>query len=125
MRINEIEIAAAHNKQCPKMLSAPELCLYCSFRNLYADWHKGNISKNDASIIKNKIISEYVNFKEAYDHCCEVYKSYQDNIRFAGTLLSDIEKSQDITEIAHIACEVIGLMTGDREFLKRQLKKIK
>ena len=39
--------------------------------------------------------------------------------------MNDIEKSDNAEDIAVLACEVIGIMTGDASFSKRQKKKLK
>lgn len=125
MRINEIELAAAKNFPLPKHLTMPEICLYLSMRALYSSWRKGDISKNDGAAEKKKIISKCERFDNEYQLWCSVYGAYQDNIRKAGTMLSDIEKSKNVEDISLKACEVVGIMTGDKSFAKRQERKIK
>lgn len=39
--------------------------------------------------------------------------------------MNDIEKSDNAEDIAVLACEVIGIMTGDASFSPRQKKKLK
>lgn len=92
-------------------------------RNLYARYKYDNLSIQSAEIEKKKLLSDYIKANEAYRNWCEVYKAYQENIRKAGTLMSEIEKSEDIIQIADKACQVIGLMTGDEHFAERQRKK--
>ncbi len=123
MQLKDIELSACKSKPMPKFLTLPEMCLYISLRYLYKSWHKGEIAENDAKVEKQKILGEYERYKTAYVDWCKVYSDYQDNIRKAGTLLSDIEKSEDISEIAVTACKVIGIMTGDESFIKRQERK--
>ncbi len=94
-------------------------------RTLYARFKYGNLSKEMAEAEKKKLYSDYIEAKSAYQLWCSVYGAYQDNIRKAGTMLSDIEKSKDTEDIALKACEVIGIMTGDKSFAKRQERKIK
>lgn len=94
-------------------------------RTLYAEYKYDNLPEEIAKRRKDKIYSNYKEALSAYKLWCKVYSDYQDNIRKAGTKLSDIEKSEDITEIAFTACEAIGLMTGDSEFAKRQMRKFK
>lgn len=94
-----------------------------SLRMLYARYKYDDLSKDEAAELKQKLLSEYKEACGNYDMFRSVYKAYQENIRKAGTLLSDIEKSHDTAEIALKACECIGLMTGDKEFLIRQKSK--
>ena len=60
---------------------------------------------------------------EAYERAKAVYIEYQNAIRTAGILTSDIEKSRSVYEIMDIACKIIGLLTGDSSFHGRQLQK--
>lgn len=96
-----------------------------SLRLLYARYKYDGISKDEAQTAKRKLLAEYKEASGSYDLFCFVHKEYQENIRKAGCLLSDIEKSSDILTIAMKACECIGLMTGDAGFLKRQMNKFK
>lgn len=95
-----------------------------SLRLLYARFKYDNLSKEDALAKKQKLLTQYNEDTAAIIGMKSAYQYYQDNIRKAGTLLSDIEKSSDIKEIALIACEAIQCMTGEMNFLKRQKKKI-
>lgn len=94
-------------------------------RILYAEFRFNNLSKSEAVRRKTELYAEYRNALSAYEHWCEAHKAYQGNIRKADVLMSDIEKSQDVKEIALIACQIIGILTGDEEFAKRQKKNIK
>lgn len=122
MRINEIELSAAKNRPVPEYMTIPEMCLYTSLRALYGSYRRQEIAKEAAQAEKRKIIAQCERYEAEYIAMTAAYKYYQDNIRKAGTLLSDIEKSWDIREIAMKACECIGLMTGDEGFAKRAAK---
>ena len=93
-------------------------------RTLYARFKYDNLSKEDAEAEKRKIYSDYIKALNSYDMWCGMYAQYQENIRQCGQILSDIEKSKDVTEIALLACTAISLMTNDRNFIKRQERKI-
>ena len=93
-------------------------------RTLYASFKYDNLSKEDAEAEKRKIYSDYIKALNSYDMWCGMYAQYQENIRQCGQILSDIEKSKDVTEIALLACTAISLMTNDRNFIKRQERKI-
>lgn len=94
-------------------------------RIIYAEYKYDNLPKEVAANRKAKIYSDYKETISAYEQWCSIYKSYQDNIRKAGTLINDIEKSDNAEDIAVLACEVIGIMMGDASFSKRQKKKLK
>ncbi|MGN0613719.1 MAG: hypothetical protein ACI4JB_07430 [Porcipelethomonas sp.] len=124
MRTDEIELSAAKNRPLPKYLTMPEMCLYLSLRALYSSWRRGDITKEQGTAEKTKAVAECGKFDSAYRQWCEVYRTYQDNIRKAETLLSEIEKSDDTADIAVKACETVGIMIGDANFAKRQKRKI-
>ncbi len=91
-----------------------------SLRLLYARYKYDNLSKEDAAAEKQKLLAQYNEATAAVMGMKSAYQYYQDNIRKAGSLLSQIEKSHNIAEIAMLACECIGMMTNDTDFLKRQ-----
>lgn len=124
MRTADIELAAAKNRPLPKYVSAPEMCLYLSLKAIYSSWRRGDITKEQGTVEKNKAVAECERFEEEYQHWCETHKAYQDNIRKADVLMSDIEKSHDTAVIALKACEVAGILTGDDSFAQRQKRKI-
>ena len=124
MRTDEIERAAAENRPLPEYMTAPEMCLYLSLRAIYSSFRKGSISREQGTAEKNKAVAECERFDEEYHRWCEVHKEYQDNIRKADVLMSEIEKSGDTAVIALKACEVVGILTGDDSFAQRQMRKI-
>lgn len=93
-------------------------------RNIYARYKYDNLSKEDAEAEKRKIYSDYIKALNSYDMWCAMYAQYQEDIRQCGQILNDIEKSHDVTEIALLACTAISLMTSDRNFIKRQERKL-
>lgn len=123
MRISEIELSAAKNRPLPDYLTAPEICLYTSLRALYGSYRRQEIDRESAQIEKRKIIAECERYESEYSAWTAAAAYYQQNIRRSGTLLSEIEKSRDIREIAFKACECVGIMTGDKGFLERQKNK--
>lgn len=124
MQIKDLELYACRNKPLPEFLTLPETCLYISLRYLYQSYHKGEISKENAKSEKRKMLGEYERFKMTYDNWLKEFGYHQGNIRRAGTLLSDIEKTKNVKDIAVLACKVIGIMIGDESFFPRQMKKL-
>ena len=124
MRTADIELAAAKNRPLPKYVSAPEMCLYLSLRSIYSSWRRGDITKEQGTAEKNKAVAECERFDEEYQHWCDTHKAYQDSIRKADVLMSEIEKSDDTAVIALKACEIVGILTGDASFADRQKRKI-
>lgn len=124
MRAKEIELSAAKNAPLPEYPNAAEMCLHVALRAIYKEYRSGSISREQAQGEKLKIIGkcrEYENDILADRECCSCH---QQNIRKAGTLLTDIQKTRDVQEIAVRACEAISLMTGDELFSKLQKAKI-
>ena len=124
MRIKEIELSASQNRKPDIKISLPEKCLYALLRALYKQYHSRQISKEDAKAEKLKIIKECTEYEKHYSKWCGMYAQYQENIRQCGQILNDVEKSKNVTEIALLACTAISLMTNDRNFIKRQERKI-
>lgn len=123
MTSKDIEILAHDNRPMPEFSVFTDVCLYQAFANLYSRLNLKRIVRDQAKTEKKQILKTYAQIKSENERYIVVYGEYQDNIRKAGTLISDIEKSQDIREIALKSCECIGIMTGDAGFLKRQMNK--
>ncbi len=96
-----------------------------SLRKLYHEYRFEGLPLEQAELKKKKLLSQYRETIDIYNDYCKVYGNYQENIRHAGMLLTQIEKSQDTETIALLACEAIQCMTGECTFFKRQEKKIK
>jgi len=124
VRLKEIELSASQNRKPDIRMTMPEKCLYTLLRGLYRQYHSKQISKEDAKAEKLKIISDCTEYEKHYNEWCAMYAQYQENIRQCGQILNDIEKSKDVTEIALLACTAISLMTSDRNYIKRQERKI-
>lgn len=124
MRTDEIELSAAKNRPLPKYMTAPEMCLYLSLREIYSSFRKGNITKEQGTAEKSKAVANCERLDEEYQHWCDIHKAYQNSIRKADVLMSEIEKSDDTAVIALRACEVVGILTGDENFAIRQKRKI-
>lgn len=124
MTPKDIEILAHDNRPMPEFSALTDICLYQAFANLYNRLNLKQIVRDQAKTEKKQILKTYAQIKSENERYIAVCGEYQDNIRKAGMLLSDIEKSDDAITIALKACECIQLMTGEFEFLKRQRKKI-
>lgn len=125
MRIDEIEQSAAKNRPLLNYLTTPETCLYVSLRTLYESYYAKKITREAAQTEKAKILSQCEEFESEYALWTAVCKYYQENIRKAGTRLSDMEKSADMFETLSIAAEIIGIFTNDKNFSKRITEKFK
>lgn len=93
-----------------------EYCEYSCYeclKALYSDYRKQIISKEIAGAKKKKLRMLYdAECKEQLRYTAALAQ-YQENIRNARNLRSEINKSDDVLEIALKACECIGLMCGE------------
>lgn len=97
---------------------------FSELTKLYHAYRFEGLDMASAQGQKKKLYAQYREAVIAFEGAQAAFKDYQDHIRKAGTLLSDIEKSASADRIAVLACEVIGLLTGDRGFADRQRKKM-
>lgn len=112
--------AASNDKEIDfSELPPPEYKYFSELYWLYNDLSHKKISKEEAvkrDRVNYKEFVEYADKQLDYIHGRIIIN---DNIRKAGTLLSRIEKSNRVEDIALLSAEAIGLMTGDEGFLKR------
>lgn len=117
MTVEDIEKAAIQGVKL-KYMTAPQKNLYRQFISLYTLYRMGRLTRDQASAEKKDILADYHALEEKY----AVLSEYQDNIRCAGTLLSDIEKADSADDKLRLALECIGCMVGDVDFARRSLK---
>ena len=91
-----------------------------SLRLLYARYKYDNLSNSEAAARKKKLLAQYNEAVSAYEYWTAACKYYQENIRKAGTRLSDMEKSADIFETLSIAVESHNFYSDiSRDFFNR------
>lgn len=95
-----------------------------SLGKLYAAFKNGETDAETAAQMKARLLEDYRLANRAYADWRAVYAAYQDAVRRSELLCTEIEKAEDIREIALTACKVIGLLTGDSSFFERQRRKI-
>lgn len=101
-----------------------EYMYFSELRKIYYDFKFNELSKEDAENRKRKLLRRYNEAAAEQENFRRVYREYQDNIRRAGTIIAQINKSESTKEIAELACTVIGLMLGDDSFAPRIKKKL-
>jgi hypothetical protein len=101
-----------------------EYMYFSELRKIYYDFKFEGLSKEDAENRKHMLLRRYNEAAAERENFRRVYREYQDNIRRAGGLIAQIHKSQDIREIARLACTAIGLMQGDSAFAQFIEKKL-
>lgn len=97
---------------------------FSELRKIYYAFKYDGLSKEEASSRKQILFRKYTEDISKYERCIAVYAQFQENIRKASENISRIEKSHDVTEIAMLACEVLGAMMGEDTFYGRQKSKL-
>ena len=104
---------------------AAEYKYFSRLRKIYSDYKFGGLDKDAAAKRKAVIYAEYRHDAERDGLIGKVYAEYQDNIRKARTLRSDIDKAVTVEDKLRYALECIEDMTGETGFAKRNLKELK
>ena len=86
---------------------AAEYKYFSRLRKIFSDYKFNGLDKGTAA--KRKAI---------------IYAEYQENIRKAGTLRSDIDKAKTVEDKLRYALECIEAMTGETGFARRNLNEI-
>lgn len=104
-------------------LPPPAYKYFSELTGVYRAFRFEGMPKEDAENRKRLLRKAYDEQVKEIHRAREVYAEYQNAIRTAGTMTTEIEKSQSVFEIAEKACKVIGLLTGDGSFYGRQMRK--
>ena len=105
-------------------LPPPAYKYFSELTAVYRAFRFEGMPKEDAENRKRLLRKAYDEQVKEIHRARDVYAEYQNAIRTAGTLTSEIEKSQSVFEIAEKACKVIGLLSGDGSFYGRQMRKL-
>ena len=108
---------AAMNGEMPKLLTIPEKQLFRQLRALYTEYRAGKYTREQARIEKGVIYADF----ESTEKLFSVMAEYQNNIRKAGTLRSDIDKAKTAEDKLRYCLECIEAMTGETGFSRRNL----
>ena len=111
---------AAMSGEMPKLLTIPEKQLFRQLRALYTEYRAGKYTREQARIEKGVIYADF----ESTEKLFSVMAEYQNNIRKAGTLRSDIDKAKTAEDKLRYALECIEAMTGETGFARRNLNEI-
>ena len=103
---------------------APEYKYFSELRKVYQAFKFERLSQEEAERQKKSLLIDYHKYLENFDYCHSVWKKYQDNIRVSEMLKTEIQKSQDIHDIAVTAVRAVGLMTHDDSFIKTNTAKL-
>lgn len=91
---------------------------------VYRAFRFEGMPKEEAERRKRLLLKDYQRQVQEIHHARDAYASWQDSVRIAGMLLSEIEKSKSVFDIAEKSCKVIGKLIGDTSFYSRQIRKI-
>ena len=111
---------AAMSGEMPKLLTIPEKQLFRQLRALYTEYRAGKYTREQARLEKGVIYADF----ESTEKLFSVMEEYQNNIRKAGTLRSDIDKAVTAEDKLRYALECIEAMTGEIGFSRRNLNEI-
>ena len=106
-------------------LPAPEYRYFDRLRRLYEKYKFDKMPREFAERMKRIAYSEYRQDTELRTRYTLMYVQYQYNIKQAGTLRSELEKSDVIYDIADKAVMIVGLLTGDLGLRKRMNTNLK
>ena len=104
---------------------AAEYKYFSRLRKIYSDYKFGGLDKDTAAKRKAVIYSDYRQDSERDGLIGRVYAEYQENIRKAGTLRSEIDKAVTVDDKLRYCLACIEAMTGEAGFAKRNLKELK
>ena len=103
---------------------AAEYKYFSRLRKIYSDYKFGGLDKDTAAKRKAGIYADYRLDAERDGLIGRVYAEYQENIRKAGTLRSEIDKAVTAEDKLRYALECIEAMTGETGFARRNLNEI-
>ena len=98
---------------------AAEYKYFSRLRKIFSDYKFNGLDKDKAVIY-----AEYRHDAERDGLIGRVYAEYQENIRKAGTLRSEIDKAKTVEDKLGYALECIEAMTGETGFARRNLNEI-
>ena len=103
---------------------ADEYKYFDRLQMIYREYRAGDMTKSEAEAQEQLIIKEYRNAKQTAARSLEVYREYQANIKRLNGLRVEINKADTLEGKLRPALEIVGIVTGDGDFMKRNLKGI-
>ena len=102
----------------------PEYKYFSKLRKVYHAFKFEGLSQEEAELQKKALRIDYRKYLKNFKNCVGVWKKYQGNIKVSEMLMTEIQKSHDIQEIAEKAVRAVGLMTHDESFIKTNTAKL-
>lgn len=103
---------------------ADEYKYFDRLQMIYREYRAGDIRKKDAEAEERLLLKEYQQAKQTASRSLEVYREYQANIKRLDSLRIEINKSDTLEGKLRAALEIVGIVTGDGDFMMRNLKGI-
>lgn len=103
---------------------ADEYKYFDKLRITYLEYKFNNLPKDKAAERERLLLKEYQQAKQTEDRELKVYREYQSNIKRLDSLRIEINKAAALKEKLRAALEIVGIVTGDGDFMRRNLKGI-
>ena len=94
------------------------------YRELIMEYRQGSKTKAECQEIGKLLRKEYEENKQTAARSLEVYREYQTNIKRLNGLRVEINKADTVEGKLRAALEIVGIVTGDGDFMRRNLKGI-
>ena len=107
-----------------KDFPADEYKYFDRLQMIYQEYRAGDIPKSEAEAQEQLLRKEYEGNKQTASRSLEVYREYQANIKRLDSLRIEINKSDTLEGKLRAALEIVGIVTGDGDFTRRNLKGI-
>ena len=124
MEFEEISKKAYLKSGIEKFWDLPTKYAYNQLEELYFKYSLGNINKESSIEQKNKIKKEYESNKIEYNKSLDIQKEYNKNRIDNYSLLTEIEKAKNKSEIFEPAFKIIANYVKDDSFVERNMQKI-
>ena len=94
------------------------------YRQLIVEYKQGVKTLDECRESGKLLRKEYENNKQTAARSLEVYREYQANIKRLDGLRIEINKAQTVEGKLRAALEIVGIVTGDGDFMRRNMKGI-
>ena len=103
---------------------ADEYKYFDRLRLTYLEFKFNSLPQEEAATRERLLLKEYQQAKQTASRSLEVYRQYQANIKRLDSLRIEINKAQTVKGKLRAALEILGIVTGDGDFMRRNLKGI-
>lgn len=122
--LEPLSTPAARGDAAPSGLSVLERGYYERLRDIYKSYNSGSKTIEQAKKDKVSLQRDYFEEYKGNIEGIAVALSRQEDIKKSDEARSKALKSENIAEIALIACETVSILTGDKPFGKLAKEKI-